>query len=351
MFMSPKLLFDEISTHARSFEAGFEREWLLGAVEKETGKLFNCNLAEYVLSDQGFFWQKQRTQQLWREGWRLAEEYSKCLIEIVSPPFEEENSISALDELNEADSAIRELFPVFVEKRFPKLNERFNVFAWQPGASPTNQYIDENECKLSDPEDTSKIILPKYRRYLEFDSKVKIREGDWVEQGIGIYNHINSFNITVHPTYSGETEKDKRTFIRFLRYCTEVFDEFKKEDNGTKHVIRAGQKYYTEKNVRDVFLESAFPHFNHPWTSLELKLEGNNEEEWTAELSKNVNQLKDSKRIDESLRRWYVLNVRPRVIAGILCVEFKGYGANFPISAAKKLVEQLYEWDKNEQIA
>lgn len=328
-------IFPEI---ACEFQFGFEKEFLIGARHKESSTLYNLCLAPEFMNDVlSIVEPNSQLAALFSKGWTLQPEYSRCLLEAVSPAYSGRELDTAFDDLDTFCDDISATFASYVRFFHPRL-AHYDCFLWTPGCSPSNLYLGPHADVLSKKTDSRFIVLPYCHWYLDLEN-MDILLGDVVED-ISMYNHINSFNLTMHPQYSSDSKQNARDFTRFIPFCIRTFDAFKEHDNGNKTLIRDDRLIRFERNIRDIFLEQLFLYLNHgrplryePPLSSQQPFE---------ELIADFDNLESLEKLDESLKKWYVTNLRPRFIAGgIPCIEVKGFGSNYGSPFAKKLVQEF----------
>jgi|SRR6185369_7845423 len=333
---------DELKTSLTTLdlpiEFGFEKEFLLQARSKTDGKIYNLNLAREFL----LFLSKVRIPY----GHSIVEEYSRCLVEVVSKPYRTDTVFDGLKKINQMHSFIESKLRSFVKRTYPRLTEYYDITLSDRGSSPANQYLCYDLEILSDQKYPADIVLPQYKKYIERYGDTSWRVGKVNEKIIGTYNHINSFHITFHPTYAAGFSFEN--YITTLSAVRNLILKYEKYDKGNKGLYRNGKKIKFEKNVRDLFLKKFLRlHAGECGMNFSIPDDPADAAAYFVAFTKKLTGIIGTLDIDRSYKNWSAYNMRPRVINNqIPGVEIRQFGSNFSRSKyATKLINEIIKID------
>ncbi|MDD2766256.1 MAG: hypothetical protein PHH40_00645 [Candidatus Moranbacteria bacterium] len=319
-------------------EFGFEKEFLLQAHSKKDDRVYNLNLAQEFL----LFLMNTKLP----HNHIIVEEYSQCLIEIISKPYHINEVFDGLKKINQLHLFVENKLQKFVKKTYPKLARYYRIALSDEGSSFSNQYLCSDLTILSDQKDGRNIVLPKYKKYIKQYKDITWSFNRISEKVIGTYNHINSFHITFHPTYSNQFSfKD---YIKILRLTQTLISRYEKYDRGNKKLFRNGKMVHFKKNIRNIFLKKFLSvHTSKIGANFSIPNNSLNAINYFTTFTKRLLKTAKTKDIDTAYKKWSAFNMRPRVINNqIPGIEIRQFGSNFSRSkSAEKIISDLIKID------
>lgn len=331
-----------ITPKNRPIGFGFEKEFVLRAKSKKNANLYNLNLAAELI--------ELLTKNASLREYSVRPEYSKCLVEIVSRPYDSNHVFQELDKINNTQSLIESELKRLVRHDYPDLDKKFEVSVSDFGSSPSCQYLNSDLSIQSDQIDFAELALPEYQHLVLNYKNIKMRVGDSFENAIGLYNHINSFHITFHPTYR-KGELSFPNYIRAVRMVQELVSKFQVHDKGNNKLYRGNQYYRFQKNIRDVFFEIFLPEkFGGLPIRLSLSTKDSDAEKEFIALSEQLLKHSDTDSLDKAYSNWSAINVRPRIVEGnVPALEIRQFGSNFSKTIKMRgLLKEIIELDSRE---
>lgn len=321
---------------------GFEKEFVLQARSLKNSELYNLNLATELI--------ESLTKKKLLDEYSVRPEYSKCLVEIVSKPYDSRQVFQELDNINNTQSVIETELKNLVRQKYPEIDERFEASVSDQGSSPSSQYLNPDLSIKSDQTDAIELVLPEYRKLVSSYKNIEIEVGGRSESAIGLYNHINSFHITFHPTYKkGATSFSN--YIRAAQITQSLVSKYQVYDRGNNRLYRGNKYYHFHKNVRDVFFEIFLSEkFGSLPARLLLSKDVARAETEFIHLSKHLLKKSGTDHLDRAYSNWSAINIRPRVIENIIpALEIRQFGSNFSrTSEITQLLKEIIEYDSRE---
>lgn len=331
-------LFKNHAIQNKKIEFGFEKEFLLQAINKKSGQILNLNLASNLLDNLPNN----------HESYIVVEEYSHCLVEVVSPPYSSETVFEGLNIINSYSSFLQEHLTALIEKNYPEIAKIYEVFIKDNGSSPSNLYLNGDLSIQSDQEEPVDLVLIKYKELVEKNKNLLWETGPIKEKIIGIYNHITSFHITMHPTYNYDNSLD--IYLNALEKITELIKEYAKYDDGNKTIFRSEKTIMLNENLRDIFLKKFLPIFAPEEQAIFNIPSGNEKLLYLEKLLKTLMKNYKTNTMDKAFKEWNAYNIRPRIINNVLpAMEIRKFGSSF--SRSSKLIEfiqRIIDIDNNE---
>lgn len=339
----------------RGFEAGIERELVFMAREGN-GEVYNFNISPQVyahlhspeLKDDGL-------RAIFQQGWIVEQEYSKALIEIISPPKRR----GQLPELTAGALYIRRrinrLVSQIVEDRYPHLYD-FRFFTQSRGTSPTDKYLTPEGSIISDQESFLDNILEETVDFVRHFTGFEMEIAGHTETNIGIYNHLNSTHITFHPEYTKDQDVNRDKYFRQLMRLNNIVLLFRAIDQGNRQILREGKVYEADKNIRDLFLIALYRYLYDGHIDTEYIAQSASVEAEVDNLEnyhERIKELPEAKGasdigIDETFRSWDSLNLRPRFINDKLpVIEIRAFGSSIGLARVQQLIQSLAILDRN----
>jgi len=323
----------------RPIEFGFEKEFVLQARSVKNSDIYNLNLAAELI--------ESLTKKKLLSDYSVRPEYSKCLIEIVSKPYDSRQILQELDNINNTQSIIETELKNLVKQNYPELDKHFKVSVSDNGSSPFSQYLNSDLSIQSDQTDAIELVLPEYREFVLNYKNLEIKVDGRFENAIGLYNHINSFHITFHPTYKkGSTSFPD--YIRAAQITQSLVSKYQVYDRGNDRLYRDGKYCFLSGNVRDIFfgifLQEKFG--NLPVRLLLSKDISKAEKEFIY-LSEQLLKKSGADDLDKAYGNWSAMNIRPRVVDDVIpALEIRQFGSNFSrTKEAKQLLNEIIEYD------
>lgn len=343
-------IFKKFSGKKIGFEFGIEQEMLLIAIRKKSKKLYNLNVAYLIVANFNFFTSRDdKLKELFSSGWSISEEYSKCLLEIISPPYEKDLVDLLLEEIKYINKKLNKYLSEFLIEFYPKIHKSFYCKLVMNGTSETNLYIDEKLQEFDDVAFPECNVLSRNVDFVLKNKNVLVNMNGYVEPAIGIYNHLSSLHITFHPTYGNNKNNNIKKYLNFLSRLQQVIEIFKFLDNGNKRIIRDRKTIILKENLRDLFLKVLAEKIHkQPQT---IKLTGISYIQKRASLSniisileKNSHQKIDT--IDQVFKSWNCAHFRPRIIDNKLPgFEIRSFGSNFSQKNIRLLLNYIISLD------
>ena len=333
-------LKDIITTLDQPIEIGFEKEFVLLAKSKKGGEIYNLNLASELI--------ESLINNILLHEYSIKPEYSKCLIEIISAPYQKDFVFEGLEKLNNTHHIITSDLKKLIKNKYPAINEQFEVYVDDNGSSQSCFYLNNNLTIQSDQENIKELVLIEYQSLVAQFKDLNTKIEGVSEPIIGLYNHINSFHITLHPTY-------KKGYLYFPSYIQaiiiiqDIVSRYRHYDNGNRQLYRNGLKIECSKNIRDIFYDIFLPKkYTDLPTQLSLPKEISEAKKVFFTLSKRILQYSNTDNIDEAYSCWSASNLRPRIITcgDIPAIEIRQFGSNFSkTKAVRKLLKEIINLD------
>lgn len=317
-------------------EIGFEKEYVLRARSKETGALYNLNLAQELVA----------TAAASVAPHALVEEYSRCLVEVVSKPYPLVAAQAGLRALSGTKDTLTNELQRLVRDTWPKLAERYDVFVEDDGCSPTNEYLDPDLRTFNDQEDPAVLVLPAHRPFVEAHREHVWQVGNAAERLIGTYGTVQSFHFTFHPSYDATGGYER--YLEALSTVGAAVERYSFSDTGSRSLTRAGAAIEFDEPVRDAFLRTLLASRNIVQDGIYIKPElfidtGSYFEGLTARLMSATG----SESVDEAYKKWSALDMRPRIINDALpAIEVRRFSSGYSSSiSAQNLIREIIESD------
>jgi len=334
------------------FETGIEREIVFMAKDR-SGEVYNFNISpevhEYINSPD---FKSDELRELYRQGWIVEKEYSKALIEIVSPPKKERQLSELTTGVVYIRGLIDQLVPRLVEDRHPHLSD-FTFFTQSRGISSTNRYLTSEGSIISDQESILDNVLKTAVDFVKHLEGFEMQIAGYTEANIGIYNHLSSTHVTFHPEYTKDKTTNSDKYFRLLMKLNSIILLFKPFDHGNRRILREGKIYEADENIRDLFLielnrylydDFIDREYNAQATSVEAEID--NLEEYVEKLRAFQGEVNTN--LDALFRNWNSLNFRPRFINSKLpVIEIRAFGSSISLAKIQQLVQLLAIFDRN----
>ncbi len=343
-------IFKTFSGKKIGFEFGIEQEMLLTAIRKKDKKHYNLNVAYLIVAKFNFFTSRDgKLKKLFSSGWSISEEYSKCLLEIISPPYGKDSINLFMEEIDYIDKKLNEYLSEFLLEFYPQIYKSFYCKLVMNGTSETNMYVDENLQEFDDETFPECNVLSKNVDFVLKNKHILVNMNGYKEPAIGIYSHLSSLHITFHPTYDNDKNNNIKKYLNFLSHLPQVIEIFKFLDNGNKRVTRGRRTIVLKENLRDLFLKIlAKKIYKQPQR---IELVGTSYIQKRASLSNIIsilekNSLQKVNTVDKIFKSWNCADFRPRVIGNKLPgFEIRYFGSNFSQKNIRLILDYLVSLD------
>lgn len=343
-------IFKIFSGKRIGLEFGIEQEMLLTAIRKKDKKPYNLNVAYLIVAKFNFFTSRDgKLKKLFSSGWHISEEYSKCLLEIISPPYKKDSINLLLEEVDYIDKKLNEYLSDFLIEFYPQIYKSFCCKFIMNGTSETAMYIDENLQEFDDGKFPECNVLSKNVDFVLKNKHILVDMNGYREPAIGIYSHLSSLHITFHPTYGNDKNNNIKKYLNFLSHLPQVIEIFKFLDNGNKRVIRDRRIIVLRENLRDLFLRVLAEKIHKQPQRMELT--GTSYIQKRASLSNIISILEKNSpqkinTVDQVFKSWKCADFRPRVIDNKLPgFEIRSFGSNFSKKNIKLILEYIVSLD------
>lgn len=347
-----KRLFD---LPPREFEVGIERE-LVFMAKGRGGEVYNFNISPQVCEFlNGPDFQDGELKALFQQGWQVKPEYSKALIEIVSPPQKRSQVAGISVGANQIRRFLNKLVFQLAKDWYPHLSD-FRFFTQSRGTSSTDQYLTPEGSIHSDPENILENVLESYLNFVRQMADFKMSIAGYTETNIGIYNHLNSTHITFHPEYTHDPVSNSDKYFRFLMELNHLLHLFKPCDQGNRRLKREGKIYETDGNLRDLFLAALNGYLYHGFIDSEYRAQSTSHEAEVDNLETYLEQLRCLPGVESSpetspdalFKKWNSLNFRPRFINdAIPAIEIRAFGSSIFLDKIQDLIFLIASLDRN----
>lgn len=314
------MIFDEILSlrpeRSRPAEIGFEKEYRLEAISRADDSRYNLEAAPALL----------RALSGSLDHAQAVEEYSRCLIEIVTPPVAAEEVWVTLETLNRTAPNIEDTLRKTIYSSAPKLAQEYGLRIADDGSASSALYLDLDGAIRSQLTDAAALVLPPYERFVEARQALSWTVGGRTELCIGMYATINSFHITLHPTYAAERPY-REAYIDCLERTIQALVRLEGSTCDNRILERDWGTVDLGRSVRDAFLEclaASAPFAGRFIAGASRLAVGERLEEVTEGLTTAGTSP------DEGLRSWNTLDLRPRVLPdGMPLIEVRRFPSCF----------------------
>jgi len=317
---------------------GFEKEFSLRAKAKSDGTLYNLNLSVQLLAEVGTT----------LSPFSLVEEYSRCLLEVVSSPVSIEKAFETLDSLNKTQLQLNVALNSLVKTKYPDLLQQYEVSVEDDGCSPTNLYLNPDLSIRNDQTNPEQLVLPAYiESVLEKNSLMWSPVPGLYERMIGIYNGIQSFHFTYNPRYDGTN--DYITYLSALARCAKLVEHFSPTDTGNKLLMRSNTVLELPTLARSIFLRELLSANHTVAQGIFIQSElFSNPDMYLERITKALTTTVGNFPLDTVFKQWPSFDMRPRIIDGTLPVmEVRRFGSSFSkTEEMKELLGFLFEPDE-----
>lgn len=330
----------------KEFEFGTEKEVLLIAKDKN-GNVFNF-LENKKLVNQ--LKKQNEIKKYLSSGWKIVPEYSKCLIEIISPVYKSHEIKQWKKDLKQI------LLTLETVVKNSKLLNNFKIEVSDQGTSKVNKYIDSSgEIKTNkNLQDLQSIVLPNYKDLVYNNKNLRVKfENYTYNKAIEVYNHLNSFHITFHPTYKyKKLAQNLNSYLQFLNKTSKIIQKYKQYDKGNNEIIRNNKKYKLSKNLRDIFLREYMKKNSKLNNKFQNETYHISEDLFLQKINgiKNKFNIKDPKNLDKGFNSWPSLDFRPRLLKQeMFLIEIRAFGSNMKLDTIEEIIKKLINIDRNHE--
>lgn len=318
-----------------NFLIGYEKEFIIVATDS--------NGVSYNVLDLGSELMRESNGLTKEYGFDLRNEYSRCLMEIVTPPYKKEDAQRKLRDLNKYYLELNSILTT-IKANFPKL-AHFKLELFDSGGSHTRNYVTINGNIIFHDDVGEELVEQRYEKFVRdnLSKKFKLTSSHEDSKLINYYSHINSFHITFNPTYCGQSNFQR--FFKSYNDALRLVDEYKNMDVSNR-IVMLEKEITIDSNLRDLFFDQFFKKI-HPRLPSKCRQSQSNDS-FILELETTVNTLSKEGMLPESIdmfSTWPSLNIRPRITKnGTFLAEIRAFSSSFS-HQAEDFIKKITELD------